>query len=433
MTTHSAEIIAEDLYVSDGSDDDLPADDGGTEASALPGEPEVVLANSRMGLMRRGLHHQSILIQPNRQWQRADAPDDAEQENQNDEESKRVEEELAKLDPAQRAARLLAEKQRKLEEAKETARRLESEENAGRDPCLFSKRTAFDIRMDQIEDKPWLRGVGDLTDFFNYGFTEDDWLEYSQQQLMIRQELMDASRQKRPPDPNIVPVAQRAPKMQNPRVAVANSSKTDDIDEDDKDGESGGGAAFGPVKVKPEITSDLMDTDEPTAADDKRTEDVKFDDSGGAWGAGAAPGSMLARLIEEQERAGEQQPGPEGAMAQDDRTGIAERYEADDAGSQDGSQRSDRRSRRSHDRGDGYDPYGAAGYHDYEDFQRSGRPPPPPHFGGRGYGGRGPPAPPYFYGGRGRGGPRYPPPPPPPPPPHGWGPPRKRHRDDYRR
>ncbi|KAG7337512.1 hypothetical protein IV203_018958 [Nitzschia inconspicua] len=70
---------------------------------------------------------------------------------------KREEEELAKLDPAQRAARLLAEKQRKLEEAKIAARRLESEENAGRDPCLFSKRTSFDIRFDQIDDKPWTR------------------------------------------------------------------------------------------------------------------------------------------------------------------------------------------------------------------------------------------------------------------------------------
>ena len=64
----------------------------------------------------------------------------------------------------------MAEKQRKLEEAKENARRLESEENAGRDPCLFSKRTAFDIRFDQIDDKPWERGAGDMTDFFNYGY-----------------------------------------------------------------------------------------------------------------------------------------------------------------------------------------------------------------------------------------------------------------------
>ena len=59
-----------------------------------------------------------------------------------------------------------------------------AEENAGRDPCLFSKRTAFDIRVDQMEDKPWARG-GDPTDFFNYGMTDDDWFEYSEIQMSI--------------------------------------------------------------------------------------------------------------------------------------------------------------------------------------------------------------------------------------------------------
>ena len=139
MTSHSGEIIDEDIYVSDGSSDE----DGD--------EVEMVLAGSRMGMMRRGIHH-SMLVQPNRQWVRQDPEVDGD-ETIEDAEQKRLkeqEEELAKLDPAQRAARLLAEKQRKLEEAKESARRLESEENAGRDPCLFSKRTAFAIRMDPV-------------------------------------------------------------------------------------------------------------------------------------------------------------------------------------------------------------------------------------------------------------------------------------------
>ena len=139
MTSHSGEIIDEDIYVSDGS---LDEDED---------EVEMVLAGSRMGMMRRGIHH-SMLVQPKRQWVRQD-PDADGEEAKEDAEQKRLkeqEEELAKLDPAQRAARLLAEKQRKLEEAKEAARRLESEENAGRDPCLFSKRTAFDIRFDQV-------------------------------------------------------------------------------------------------------------------------------------------------------------------------------------------------------------------------------------------------------------------------------------------
>mmetsp|Transcript_14679 Transcript_14679/g.31308 ORF Transcript_14679/g.31308 Transcript_14679/m.31308 type:complete len:373 (+) Transcript_14679:104-1222(+) len=253
-TSHSAEIIDEDIYVSDGSesDEDLMADKlhmGGVEetkpdhggddsqnansnAVNVAGRSiEMVLSGSKMGLMRRGIHRPQQLVQPNRQWARQtqqetsdkngegdgtttngnDDDDDGNQEDAEERRKRQEEEELAKLDPAQRAARLLAEKQRKLEEAKILARKLESEENAGRDPCLYSKRTSFDIRFDQIEDKPWER-TGDITDFFNYGFSEEDWLEYAEQQLLIRQELIDASRQKRPADPSIVPVIPKRPK-----------------------------------------------------------------------------------------------------------------------------------------------------------------------------------------------------------------------------
>ena len=259
-TSHSAEIIDEDIYVSDGSesDEDMMADklytDGNeddsdnnnnnnvnTNTNIAGRSIEMVLSGSKMGLMRRGIHRPQILVQPNRQWARQPSQttttttqqdskhndksgntdggtggasgDGATAGETNDDAAtaeerrkREQEEELAKLDPAQRAARLLVEKQRKLEEAKILCRTLESEENAGRDPCLFSKRTSFDIRFDQIDDKPWLRGAGDVTDFFNYGFAEEDWLEYGEQQLMIRQELIDANRQKRAPDPSIVPV-----------------------------------------------------------------------------------------------------------------------------------------------------------------------------------------------------------------------------------
>merc|ERR1740124_647351 len=74
--------------------------------------------------------------------------------------------------------------------------------------------------MDQINDKPWTRGAGDLTDFFNYAMTEEDWLEYCKQQLAMRGELTEASRQQRAPDPTIVPVKARIPSKQAPKVAV---------------------------------------------------------------------------------------------------------------------------------------------------------------------------------------------------------------------
>lgn len=176
---------------------------------------------------------------------------------------------------------------------------MDIEENAGRDPCLFSKRTAFDIRFDQIDDKPWIRG-GDMTDFFNYGLTEEDWLEYAQQQLMIRQELTDASRQRRPPDPTIVPVTPRIPSQQAPKVAVV--AKTEDGD--DALGTDGEVEAKeqGPVLVKKDQDGDHYMELEKGPGPDKPEAKVDVPVLGGAWGAGAAPGSMLAKLIEEQEK-----------------------------------------------------------------------------------------------------------------------------------
>ena len=308
MTSHSAEIVDEDYYVSDGSED---------EEDEL--EVELVLAGSRMGVMRRGIHH-PMLVQPNRQWTREDTKaentDDAEKDEEAEAKRLKEEEELAKLDPAQRAARLLAQKQKLLEEAKVTARRLESEENAGRDPCLFSKRTAFDIRFDQIDDKPWVRGAGDFTDFFNYGLTEEDWLEYSQQQLTIRQELSDAARAKRPPDPTLVPVTPRAPAKQTPKVAVAVTTGSGDAADETAEGDAVD-AVIGPVLVQKEGGDNAP---EKSAGPDKAEE--KFEDihvgAGGAWGAGAAPGSFLAKLIEEQEQKNDDKKEPENPSRTDD-------------------------------------------------------------------------------------------------------------------
>lgn len=188
LHSHAGDLVEDDIYVSDGSlesdsdddEDDDNADEGDkkTKKTEQP-KLELVLTTSKMGLMRRG-GISSLLGQPvNRTWVRnTEGETDAEgggetttnQSNQ-DPSIKREEEEEIITDPAI----LLQIQQRKIEQAKQNARILESSENAGRDPCLFSKRTAFDIRMDQIEDKPWDKG-GDITDYMNYGLTEEDWI-----------------------------------------------------------------------------------------------------------------------------------------------------------------------------------------------------------------------------------------------------------------
>lgn len=398
MTSHSAEVIDEDIYVSAGSDDE-------DEEDVALRNVDMVLAGSRMGIMRRGIHH-PMLVQPNRQWVKEDTAAkttvQGEEETELDEEAaeqkrlKEQEEELAKLDPAQRAARLLAEKQRKLEEAKVTARRVESEENAGRDPCLFSKRTAFDIRFDQIDDKPWTRG-GDFTDYFNYGLSEEDWLEYAQHQLTIRQELTDASRQRRPPDPTIVPVTPRAPTKQAPRVAVHVKTEDGEGDEMGADGDEEE-KEQGPVLVKKEEAVETKEGQGPDKPEAKI--DVPIG-AGGAWGAGAAPGSMLAKLIEEQERL-ESGTGAESVvpMDEDSKYGPSGDYNHDD--------HQDQWSQNEHDNNQGDDHASVRSGHssqqDWNGSQSYGGAHQYDHYGGGGFrgggrgGGRG------YYGGGGRGG-----------------------------
>lgn len=288
MTSHSGAIVEADMYISEGSEEEED-------------DVDVVLSQSRTGLMRRGLQLPTAAApMHHRQWVREDA-----------EAQQAEEEDLSQLDPVQRAARLQAEKLRQEQQEQQEALLQEAQQNAGRDPALFSKRTAFDIRFDQMEDKPWTRAT-DLSDFFNYGLSEEAWLEYAEQQMTIRQELIDAARSKRQPDPNIVPVTPKLPQAQQSRVAV--TSETDgegDINEANV-GEGGESAVetednqqplapLGPSlpeKLPKATTVAATATEKPAMAAEHIPEGV-----GGAWGAGAPPGSHLAKLIEEQERA----------------------------------------------------------------------------------------------------------------------------------
>lgn len=43
------------------------------------------------------------------------------------------------------------------------------------------------------EDKPWKRPGADITDYFNYGFTEDTWMQYCDKQKILRQEYANSA------------------------------------------------------------------------------------------------------------------------------------------------------------------------------------------------------------------------------------------------
>mmetsp|Transcript_19959 Transcript_19959/g.32787 ORF Transcript_19959/g.32787 Transcript_19959/m.32787 type:complete len:379 (+) Transcript_19959:133-1269(+) len=254
LHSHSGDLIEEDIYVSDGSlssqeeENEILEEDGADGDAPLDNKKdgnknkqlELVITTSKMGLMRRGGISSLLNTQVNRTWVRDEktATDENNETSNNNtqQQSEQSQETEIITDPAQ----LLLLQQQKIEAAKQSARILESSENAGRDPCLFSKRTAFDIRMDQIEDKPWTTG-GDLTDYFNYGLSEEDWMEYSERQLNVRQELTDASKQKRLPDPAIVQVVPRAPKVQGDRVAVrVKKESSDENNEEEVEDENKG-------------------------------------------------------------------------------------------------------------------------------------------------------------------------------------------------
>ena len=122
---------------------------------------DVVLGTSRVGLLAK---YDNIGATYNRVWtagEDADVEADDEKERMIEEwlrakeEGDQTEEQLRVLE------KKIGEEKEKLEEVRQKKRRIESEENAGRDPTLFSKRTAFDISLSLVEDKVSEMGGGE--------------------------------------------------------------------------------------------------------------------------------------------------------------------------------------------------------------------------------------------------------------------------------
>jgi hypothetical protein len=55
-------------------------------------------------------------------------------------------------------------------------------------PANLAGKMLFDHDLDSIEDKPWRKPGADLTDYFNYGFTESTWRAYCIKQRALRDE-----------------------------------------------------------------------------------------------------------------------------------------------------------------------------------------------------------------------------------------------------
>ncbi|CAI5450901.1 unnamed protein product [Caenorhabditis angaria] len=53
---------------------------------------------------------------------------------------------------------------------------------------MLNDKTIYDIDLAQMEDKPWRKPGADITDYFNYGFTEDTFNIYCERQKKLRSE-----------------------------------------------------------------------------------------------------------------------------------------------------------------------------------------------------------------------------------------------------
>ncbi|EPZ33758.1 Pre-mRNA polyadenylation factor Fip1 domain-containing protein [Rozella allomycis CSF55] len=51
---------------------------------------------------------------------------------------------------------------------------------------LEDGRDIIDVDPEELEEKPWRKPGADITDYFNYGFTEQTWKQYCQKQRRIR-------------------------------------------------------------------------------------------------------------------------------------------------------------------------------------------------------------------------------------------------------
>lgn len=56
-------------------------------------------------------------------------------------------------------------------------------------PNVPNFKSAFDIDIEDLDDKPWRKPGANLSDWFNYGFTEEAFREYANRQRQIRDEV----------------------------------------------------------------------------------------------------------------------------------------------------------------------------------------------------------------------------------------------------
>lgn len=55
-----------------------------------------------------------------------------------------------------------------------------------KNPEIAADRNIYDFDLETMKDKPWLKPGANMTDYFNYGFTEQTWKKYCEMQKQNR-------------------------------------------------------------------------------------------------------------------------------------------------------------------------------------------------------------------------------------------------------
>uniref|UniRef100_A0A7I4A8T3 Pre-mRNA polyadenylation factor Fip1 domain-containing protein n=1 Tax=Physcomitrium patens TaxID=3218 RepID=A0A7I4A8T3_PHYPA len=95
--------------------------------------------------------------------------------------------------------------------------------SGGMEFTLPPTKTVFDIDLDELEEKPWQRPGADVTDYFNFGFTESSWKNYCLQLSQVRLEatmqskirVYESGRTEQEYDPDLPPELMAAQGLQD--------------------------------------------------------------------------------------------------------------------------------------------------------------------------------------------------------------------------
>ncbi|KAL2624397.1 hypothetical protein R1flu_008642 [Riccia fluitans] len=107
-------------------------------------------------------------------------------------------------------------------------------------------KTVFDVDLDSLEEKPWKRPGVDMTDYFNFGFSENTWKQYCRQLAQLRLEatmqskirVYESGRSEQDYDPDLPPELAAAAGIQDAGDSNVQQQRA-------QDGGPGGGGSRG--------------------------------------------------------------------------------------------------------------------------------------------------------------------------------------------